>query len=140
MVLKLSEGLLAAYEVSWDQREERCGWPAATNAPRRLLLLAAGNVVSGWRLPEAEAGAQNFDLIRRATESAERGKFDFVFFADGLNTFPGMHPSMVLRFEPLTLLAALSVTTKHIGLGATASTTYTEPYNLACQPSPRSIT
>ena len=37
-----------------------------------VLLLAAGNVVSGWRLPEAEAGAQNFDLIRRATESAER--------------------------------------------------------------------
>ncbi len=96
-----------------------------------VLLLAAGNVVSGWRLPEAEAGAQNFDLIRRATESAERGKFDFVFFADGLNTFPGMHPSMVLRFEPLTLLGALTMTTSRIGLAVTASTTYTEPYNLA---------
>jgi FMN-dependent oxidoreductase (nitrilotriacetate monooxygenase family) len=96
-----------------------------------VLLLAAGNVVSGWRLPEAEAGAQNFDLIRRATESAERGKFDFVFFADGLNSFPGMHPSMVLRFEPLTLLGALTAMTTHIGLAVTASTTYTEPYNLA---------
>jgi len=96
-----------------------------------VLLLAAGNVVSGWRLPEAEAGAQNFDLIRRATETAERGKFDFVFFADGLNSFPGMHPSMVLRFEPLTLLGALTAMTTRIGLAVTASTTYTEPYNLA---------
>ncbi len=96
-----------------------------------VLLLAAGNVVSGWRLPEAEAGAQNFDLIRRVTQTAERGKLDFVFFADGLNSFPGMHPSMVLRFEPLTLLGALTTLTTHIGLAVTASTTYTEPYNLA---------
>jgi N-acetyl-S-(2-succino)cysteine monooxygenase len=96
-----------------------------------VLLLAAGNVVSGWRLPEAQAGSQNFPLIKQCTETAERGKFDFVFFADGLNSFPGMHPSMVVRLEPLTLLGALTMATTHIGLAATASTTYTEPYNLA---------
>lgn len=96
-----------------------------------VLLLAAGNMVSGWRLPEAQAGSQNFPLIRGVAEKAESGKLDFVFLADGLNSFPGMHPSMVLRFEPLTLLGALAITTERIGLAVTASTTYTEPYNLA---------
>jgi FMN-dependent oxidoreductase (nitrilotriacetate monooxygenase family) len=96
-----------------------------------VLLLAAGNIVSGWRLPEAEAGAQNFALINKVTRKAEQAKLDFVFFADGLNTFAGMHPSMVVRLEPLTLLGALAMTTDRIGLAATASTTYTEPYNLA---------
>ncbi|GAA5233564.1 LLM class flavin-dependent oxidoreductase [Verticiella sediminum] len=96
-----------------------------------VLLLAAGNVVSGWRLPEAQAGSQNFPLVQDVARTAERGKLDFVFFADAVNTFPGMHPSMVLRLEPLTLLGALTQCTSHIGLAATASTTYTEPYNLA---------
>jgi N-acetyl-S-(2-succino)cysteine monooxygenase len=96
-----------------------------------VLLLAAGNVVSGWRLPEAQAGAQNYPLIEEVANKAESGKLDFVFLADGLNSFPQMHPSMVLRFEPLTLLGALTRTTRRIGLAVTASTTYTEPYNLA---------
>jgi N-acetyl-S-(2-succino)cysteine monooxygenase len=96
-----------------------------------VLLLAAGNTVSGWRLPEAQAGSQNYDLIETVAKKAESGKFDFIFLADGLNSFPKMHPAMVLRFEPLTLLGALTRTTKRIGLAVTASTTYTEPYNLA---------
>src|SRR5436305_1669572 len=96
-----------------------------------VLLLAAGNTVSGWRLPEAEAGAQNYDLIEAVAKKAEIGKLDFVFLADGLNSFPKMHPSMVLRLEPLTLLGALTRATKRIGLAVTATTTYTEPYNLA---------
>jgi len=95
-----------------------------------VLLLAAGNVVSGWRLPEAQAGAQNYDLIEATAKKAESGKLDFLFLADGLNSFPKMHPSMVLRLEPLTLLGALTRVTTRIGLAVTASTTYTEPYNL----------
>jgi FMN-dependent oxidoreductase (nitrilotriacetate monooxygenase family) len=96
-----------------------------------VLLLAAGNVLSAWRLPDAQAGSQNFPLIRQIAEKAEQAKLDFIFLADALNTHAGMHPSMVLRFEPLTLLGALVMCTKNIGLGVTASTTYTEPYNLA---------
>jgi FMN-dependent oxidoreductase (nitrilotriacetate monooxygenase family) len=96
-----------------------------------VLILAAGNVVSGWRMPEAQAGSQNLPLIQQLASTAERGKLDFVFLADAVNTFAGMHPSMVLRLEPLTLLAALAMSTTRIGLAATASTTYTEPYNLA---------
>jgi FMN-dependent oxidoreductase (nitrilotriacetate monooxygenase family) len=43
----------------------------------------------------------------------------------------GDHPSFVNRFEPTTLLSALSVETSHIGLGGTVSTSYSEPYNVA---------
>ena len=45
---------------------------------------------------------------------------------------PGARPlGKVIKFEPMTLLAALAVVTKHIGLVATATTTFNEPYTLA---------
>ncbi len=96
-----------------------------------VFILAAGHHIAGWRMPGAEAGSENLDLICRIARTAERGKFDLLFLADALNTRPDMHPSMVLRLEPLTLLAGLAMITDKIGLAATASTTYTEPYNLA---------
>lgn len=96
-----------------------------------LFLQGAGHHVSGWRHPDAEAGSENFDLLRRVTQMAEAAKFDMVFLADGLTSGVDAHPSMIARFEPLTLLAALAMVTKHIGLAATASTTYGEPYHTA---------
>lgn len=96
-----------------------------------LFVLGTGHHVAGWRLDTAEAGAENFALIEKIALTAERAKFDMVFFADALNTGPKMHPSVIVRLEPLTLLAALAVKTTHIGLAATASTTYSDPYNLA---------
>jgi FMN-dependent oxidoreductase (nitrilotriacetate monooxygenase family) len=62
---------------------------------------------------------------------AERGKFDLFFISDGLAMDPGDHPSFTNRFEPLTLLSALGMVTRHIGLGATVSTSFNEPYNVA---------
>jgi FMN-dependent oxidoreductase (nitrilotriacetate monooxygenase family) len=105
-----------------------------TKAPKMHLgvfILGTGHHVAGWRLQGAEAGAENFDLIERIAKTAERAKFDLVFFADALNTGPKVHPSVMVRLEPLTLLAALAVKTTHIGLAATASSTYSDPYNLA---------
>ena len=96
-----------------------------------VFVQAAGHHVSGWRLPDAEAGGENLDLIQRIARTAERGKFDLFFLADGLTTGPDAHPSTLVRIEPLSLLAALSMTTSHIGLAATASTTYGEPYHTA---------
>ncbi len=96
-----------------------------------LFILGTGHHVAGWRLPDAEAGAENFPLITRITQAAERAKFDLVFFADAFNTGPKAHPSVMVRLEPLTLLAALAAQATHIGLAATASTTYSDPYNLA---------
>ena len=96
-----------------------------------LFLQGAGHHVSGWRHPEAEAGSENFDLLRRVAQIAEAAKFDMLFLADGLTSGLDAHPSMIARFEPLTLLASLAMVTEKIGLAATASTTYGEPYHLA---------
>ncbi|ODN71761.1 LLM class flavin-dependent oxidoreductase [Methylobrevis pamukkalensis] len=95
------------------------------------FALASGHHVAGWRLPGAQAGSENLELLKHIAMTAERGKFDLFFLADALNTSPTMHPSMVVRLEPLTLLSVLSTVTSRIGLAATASTTYSEPYNLA---------
>lgn len=96
-----------------------------------LFLQGAGHHVSGWRHPKAEAGSENFDLLRRVAQIAEQAKFDMVFLADGLTSGVDAHPSTIARFEPLTLLAALALVTEKIGLAATSSTTYGEPYHTA---------
>ncbi|WP_454724902.1 MULTISPECIES: LLM class flavin-dependent oxidoreductase [Cupriavidus] len=96
-----------------------------------LFLLAAGHHAAGWRYPGAEAGTENVDLVVRMTQAAERAKFDMVFFGDRLLTTADSHPSMITRPDPLAMLAALSMVTSHIGLAGTASTTYSEPFNLA---------
>ncbi|CAN7302833.1 LLM class flavin-dependent oxidoreductase [Bosea sp. LjRoot9] len=96
-----------------------------------MVVLGAGNHVAGWRMPDAQFGSQNLPLLQQIARTAERGKFDLVFFADAVNTGLNAHPGMMLRLEPLTLLAALAMTTSRIGLVATVSTTYSEPYNLA---------
>lgn len=96
-----------------------------------LFLLAAGHHAAGWRYPGAESGTENIDLVVRMTQAAERAKLDMVFFGDRLLTSADAHPSMITRPDPLAMLAALSMVTSHIGLAATASTTYSEPFNLA---------
>lgn len=68
--------------------------------------------------------------------SAENAKLDFVFLADELCAPEGNAQTLsrdpvVYRVEPLTLLAALSVSTDRIGLVATQTTTYNEPYHIA---------
>ena len=96
-----------------------------------MILLGAGGHVAGWRMPGAAFGSENLALLQELTGLAERAHFDFVFLADALNTGIDAHPGMMVRFEPLTLLAALAMGTSRIGLGATVSTTYSEPYNVA---------
>jgi FMN-dependent oxidoreductase (nitrilotriacetate monooxygenase family) len=96
-----------------------------------LFLLAAGHHAGGWRHPDAESGTENIEHVIRITQTAEHAKFDMVFLGDRLITTPDSHPSMITRPEPLAMLSALSMVTTHIGLAGTASTTYTEPFNLA---------
>ena len=96
-----------------------------------LFIQGAGHHVAGWRHPDAQAGSENLALMQRITQTAERAKFDMVFLADGLTSGPDAHPSMAMRIEPLCLLSALAMGTRHIGLAATASTTYSEPYHVA---------
>lgn len=98
-----------------------------------LFIQAAGHHASGWRYPGAQSGSENFPLIKSLTQAAERACLDMVFFGDKLVTSPKEHPSMIVRFEPLTLLGSLAAVTERIGLAATASTTYGEPYTVARQ-------
>jgi len=105
-----------------------------------VFLPGIGHHVAAWRHPQAQAdGGLNFPHYRELARTAERGKFDMIFLADDMAVWGDRtrHPDALRRsgqlvsFEPLTLLSALSVVTEHIGLVATASTTYNEPYHIA---------
>ncbi|MEK8127080.1 LLM class flavin-dependent oxidoreductase [Paenibacillus filicis] len=99
-----------------------------------VFLLAGGHHVSGWRHPEADAlGVHDFQYYKRLAQTAERGKFDAFFFADVLGIGQNdkrFDPSNV-RLDPMLPLAALAVVTERIGLVATVSTSYNEPFNVA---------
>ncbi|MCT9010432.1 LLM class flavin-dependent oxidoreductase [Streptomyces rhizosphaerihabitans] len=105
-------------------------------SPRRLhlnaFLMNTGHHEASWRLPESDpyAHVETAHYVRLA-RIAERGTFDSLFLADGPVLFNsvGQRPSGAL--EPITLLTALATATEHIGLIATASTSYNSPYNLA---------
>ena len=98
------------------------------------FLAGTGGNMASWRHPKAVAdGAINLEYYRGLTRKAEEAKLDFVFFGDGLYISEKSHPNFLNRFEPLTLLAALAMDTTHIGLAATLSTTYSDPYTVARQ-------
>jgi FMN-dependent oxidoreductase (nitrilotriacetate monooxygenase family) len=96
-----------------------------------LFLLGTGSHVAGWRYPGAVDSFQDFPAIQQIGRTAERGKFDLIFMGDNLYADAAAHPSYTLRLEPLTMLAALATSTSHIGLGATVSTTYSDPFSVA---------
>ena len=92
---------------------------------------------AAWRYPGSFADANfNFGHYQRFIATLERGRFDAFFMADHLAVMNMPMAALkrsatVSSFDPLTLLPALAVTTEHIGLVATASTTYNEPYHVA---------
>jgi len=95
-------------------------------------LVGTGMHVASWRLPEARYGASHdIDYYKELARTAERGKFDIAFLADSLAINEQSHPNILNRFEPITLVSALAGATSKIGLVATASTSYIEPFNLA---------
>lgn len=90
-----------------------------------------------WRYPGAfPDGNFNFEHQRTLARTLERGCFDAIFLADSLATLQMptgalKRSATVTSFDPLTLLPALAAVTEHIGLIATASTTYNDPYHIA---------
>jgi FMN-dependent oxidoreductase (nitrilotriacetate monooxygenase family) len=96
-----------------------------------LFILGTGSHIAGWRYPGALDSFQDIEEIRRIAATAERGKFDMIFMGDNLYADPGAHPSYTVRLEPLTMMAAIAGSTQHIGLGATSSTTYGDPFTVA---------
>src|ERR1051326_8050817 len=95
---------------------------------------------AAWRHPEVAADCTlQVEHYVRSAQTAERGKLDMIFFADGAGIRQGDNPPGslartgrdMIELEPTMLLPALAMVTTHVGLVTTASTTYNEPYNLA---------
>ncbi|MDL5610075.1 LLM class flavin-dependent oxidoreductase [Bacillus halotolerans] len=99
-----------------------------------VFLAGTGHHVASWRHPDAPADASmNLGYFKELARTAERGKLDMLFLADSLSIDSKSHPNVLTRFEPFTLLSALAQVTSRIGLTATASTTYSEPFHIARQ-------
>lgn len=105
-----------------------------------LSIRGHGYHPAAWRHPDVPAdGTLQVEHYVRSSHNAEQGKLDMVFFADGAGIRQGDNPRGslsrtgrdMLELEPMTLLPALAMVTRHVGLVTTASTTYNEPYNLA---------
>ena len=96
------------------------------------FLMGVGHHEAAWRHPRTEAHrVLDVKHFQELAQIAERGKLDSVFFADGLAVGPRVEHNTQAIFEPVTLLSAMAVVTEHVGLIATASTGYNEPFNLA---------
>ena len=116
---------------------------ASKPAARRQMKLGlffdgSGHHVAAWRDPGVDALARlSFQQYARIARTAERGKFDLLFTADTNATFGAddvevwERTAACSRLEPLTLLGALAVVTERIGLVATMTTTYYEPFTIA---------
>ncbi|MDB6146334.1 MAG: monooxygenase [Pseudomonas sp.] len=106
---------------------------------KRQLKLGAmvhgvGHGWGEWRHPNAQTDASvNFGFYKQQAKLAEAAKFDFVFIADSLHIHEKSSPHYLNRFEPLTILSALAAVTDHIGLVATVTVSYTEPFQVARQ-------
>jgi FMN-dependent oxidoreductase (nitrilotriacetate monooxygenase family) len=111
--------------------------------PRAQLRLGAffnptGHHVASWRHPGAQADAGvNFKHYVEITQTAERAKFDMIFFADNMGVREAKMEALsrsaqyIANFEPITLISALAPMTSRIGLTCTASTSYNEPFTIA---------
>lgn len=94
-----------------------------------LMISGVGSHMGAWRMPESEFGPEDFSHYKRITLLAEKAKLDMVFIADAPVALLGAGD--LQKLEAVTLLAGLAAVTSEIGLGATVSTTYSEPYNVA---------
>jgi FMN-dependent oxidoreductase (nitrilotriacetate monooxygenase family) len=96
------------------------------------FIMANGHHEAAWRHPDTDpANALTLRHYADIARIAEAGKLDSLFLADGVALWGNVRYNSHSRFEPLTLLSALASVTDRIGLIATASTTYNEPYHLA---------
>ncbi|MCB8878664.1 LLM class flavin-dependent oxidoreductase [Acidisoma cellulosilytica] len=102
------------------------------------FIFSYGSHPAGWLHPGSQVDANNsFAHMLNVAKLSEQGRFDFMFLADSPAASVGnpaalkRMPHKMNRFEPLTLLSALAVATDRIGLAATLSTSYYEPYNVA---------
>jgi len=97
-----------------------------------------GHHVASWRHPQSQADAGiNFEHYVELAQTAERAKMDMVFLADNISVREADPEALarsaqyIANMEPITLISALAARTTRIGMVATASTSYNEPYHVA---------
>jgi FMN-dependent oxidoreductase (nitrilotriacetate monooxygenase family) len=111
----------------------------AKSIPRRQIKLGAVLTGAGgpgqfnkWLDPEVQADASiDVNWYIEQARLAEAAKFDLVFIVDSQFITADSPPHYLNRLEPLTLLSALAVTTQHIGLVGTLTTSYNDPFMVA---------
>lgn len=97
-------------------------------------LIGTGMHVASWRHSLSSPNASiDVKALQKLAQIAEKGKFDIAFVADSLAINHESHPQILNRFDPTILITALATATEKLGVGATASTTYNEPFTLARQ-------
>ncbi|MCY9662422.1 LLM class flavin-dependent oxidoreductase [Paenibacillus chondroitinus] len=97
-----------------------------------LFILSTGHHEASWRHPDAQPQlATSLDYYQQLAKTAERGKMDAIFLAEKYRLTPLIKYRVIPQLEAFTLLSAIAAVTEHIGLTATASTTYNEPYHIA---------
>ena len=96
------------------------------------FLAGVGHHEAAWRHPSTDPRlVDDVRYFQELARTAERGTFDSVFLADAVQVWGDVEHSVADTFEALTLLAALAAATERVGLIATASTGFSEPYNVA---------
>ena len=105
-----------------------------------MSIRGIGYHPAAWLHPDVPAdGSLRFEHYLHNAQTAERGKCDMIFFADGIGIRERDAPRgslarsgyEIVEMEPMTLLPALAARTERIGLVTTASTTYNEPFHIA---------
>jgi len=97
-----------------------------------LFILSTGHHESSWRHPDAMPRmATDLGYYQRLAQTAERGKMDSIFLAEKYRLAKTTKYRVIPQMEAFTLLSAIAAVTERIGLTATASTTYNEPYHIA---------
>jgi len=99
-----------------------------------LFIHGRGHHEASWRHPDSSPlPLTDIRYYQDLAQRAEAALFDSIFLADQLALGGDVTQAPRTWLEPITVLAALAVATSRVGLIATASTTYTEPFNLARQ-------
>ena len=116
------------------------------NKKRQMTLVAfmqaqnCSNYVASWRHPAAAQDFLSAEYYQRIARTLEAGKFHMAFFDDRL-AMPDIYGSnfaesarngvRVVKMDLISILTAMGLATKHLGLGGTYSTTYYEPFHVA---------
>lgn len=124
-------------EIARDDETEPA--PEILNGPRPgrglhffVYAVGTGMHIASWRHRSSDPRASiDFRHYARLARIAEEAKLDAIFIADSLSINEQSHPNILNRFEPVSLITALGAVTDRLGVVATASTSYVEPYNLA---------